>query len=62
MTEVTTMLPEFLAVTTFVVTDVDPAKSFYEEQLGLTLLEETPAGCRFGAEKGRELWTIEGEG
>jgi len=56
------MLPEFLAVTTFVVTDVDPAKSFYEEQLGLTLLEETPAGCRFGAEKGHELWTIEGEG
>src|SRR5450756_566165 len=44
MTEVTTMLSEFLAVTTLVVTDIDRAKGFYEEQLGLTLLEETPAG------------------
>ncbi len=46
------MLSEFLAVTTLVVTDLDLAKPFYEEQLGLTLLEETPAGCRFGAGKG----------
>jgi hypothetical protein len=39
MTDVTTMLSEFLAVTTLVLTDVDVAKPFYEEQLGLTLLE-----------------------
>jgi catechol 2,3-dioxygenase-like lactoylglutathione lyase family enzyme len=55
MIEVTTMLSEFLAVTTLVVTDVDQAKPFYEEQLGLTLLDEIPAGCRFGAGKGSQL-------
>ncbi len=49
------MLSEFLAVTTLVVTDLDQAKPFYEEQLGLTLLEETPAGCRFGAGKGSQV-------
>ena len=49
------MLSQSLAVTTLVVTDVDEAKRFYEEQLGLTLLEETPAGCRFGAGKGSQL-------
>jgi catechol 2,3-dioxygenase-like lactoylglutathione lyase family enzyme len=55
------MLSEFLAVTTLVVTDVDQAKRFYEEQLGLTLLEETPAGCRFGAGKGSQLTVRRGE-
>jgi catechol 2,3-dioxygenase-like lactoylglutathione lyase family enzyme len=55
MIEVTTMLSESLAVTTLVVTDLDLAKPFYEEQLGLTLLEETPAGCRFGAGKGSQV-------
>jgi predicted enzyme related to lactoylglutathione lyase len=49
------MLADYLAVTTLVVTDLDLAKPFYEEQLGLTLLEETPAGCRFGAGKGSQV-------
>jgi catechol 2,3-dioxygenase-like lactoylglutathione lyase family enzyme len=53
------MLSEFLAVTTLVVTDVGVAKQFYQEQLGLTLLEETPSGIRFGAGKGSQL-TIRG--
>lgn len=53
------MLSEFLAVSTLVVTDVDEAKRFYKERLGLTLLEETPAGCRFGAGKGSQL-TVRG--
>ena len=51
MMEVMTMLSDFLAVTTLVVTDIDQAKPFYEKQLGLTLLEETPAvpvRCRQG--------------
>ena len=61
MTEVTTMLSEFLAVTTLVVTDVDQAKGFYEEQLGLSLLEETPAGCRFGAGNGSQLTIRRGQ-
>ena len=55
------MLSEFLAVTTLVVTDVDQAKPFYESQLGLTLLEESPAGCRFGAGKGSQLTVRRGE-
>ena len=61
MIEVTTMLSDFLAVTTLVVTDMDQAKPFYEKQLGLTLLEETPAGCRFGAGKGSQLTIRRGE-
>ena len=55
------MLSEFLAVTTLVVTDVDRAKPFYEEQLGLTLLEETPFSCRFGAGKGSQLTVRRGQ-
>ena len=50
------MLSEFLAVTTLVVTDVDLAKPFYEEQLGLTLLEETPAGRRQGVAADGPAW------
>jgi catechol 2,3-dioxygenase-like lactoylglutathione lyase family enzyme len=61
MIEVTTMLSEFLAVTTLVVTDVDEARRFYAEQLGLTLLEETPAGIRFGAGKGSQLTIRRGQ-
>jgi catechol 2,3-dioxygenase-like lactoylglutathione lyase family enzyme len=61
MIEVTTMLSEFLAVTTLVVTDVDVARAFYEQQLGLTLLEATPAGIRFGAGKGSQLTIRRGQ-
>ncbi len=55
------MLSDFLAVTTLVVTDVDVAKRFYRDQLGLTLLEETPTGCRFGAGKGSQLTIRRGQ-
>jgi catechol 2,3-dioxygenase-like lactoylglutathione lyase family enzyme len=55
------MLSEFQAVTTLVVTDVDVAKPFYEGQLGLTLVEETPAGLRFGAGKGSQLTVRRGQ-
>lgn len=55
------MLSEYLAVTTVVVTDVDLAKPFYEGQLGLTLLEENPGGCRFGAGKGSQLTIRRGQ-
>ena len=55
------MLSEFQAVTTLVVTDLDEAKRFYGEQLGLTFLEETPAGCRFGAGKGSQLTIRRGQ-
>ena len=55
------MLSDCLAVTTLVVTDIDEAKRFYQEQLGLRLLEETPAGCRFGAGKGSQLTIRRGQ-
>ncbi len=55
------MLSEFLAVTTLVVTDMDVAKPFYQDQLGLTLLDETPASCRFGAGKGSQLTIRRGQ-
>jgi catechol 2,3-dioxygenase-like lactoylglutathione lyase family enzyme len=61
MIEVPEMLSEFLAVTTIVVSDVDVAKPFYEKQLGLALLEETPAGLRFGAGKGSQLTVRRGQ-
>ena len=49
------MLSESLIVTTLVVTDLDEAKRFYERELGLMLLEETPSACRYGAGKGSQL-------
>jgi catechol 2,3-dioxygenase-like lactoylglutathione lyase family enzyme len=55
------MLADSLAVTTLVVTDVDRAKRFYQEQLGLTLLEESPSACRFGAGKGSQLTVRRGQ-
>jgi catechol 2,3-dioxygenase-like lactoylglutathione lyase family enzyme len=56
-----TMLSECLAVTTLLVTDIDEGRRFYQEQLGLTLLEETPAGIRFGAGGGSQLTIRRGE-
>jgi len=55
------MLSEFLAATTLVVADTDEAKAFYGTKLGLTLLEETPAGLRFGAGKGSQLTIRRGQ-
>ncbi len=49
------ILANSLAVTTVAVTDVEPAKRFYQDQVGLTVLEETPAGIRFGAGNGSQL-------
>lgn len=55
------MLSEFLVVTTLVVPDIDRAKRFYAEQLGLRLLEETPTACRFAAGHGSQLTVRRGE-
>jgi predicted enzyme related to lactoylglutathione lyase len=55
------MLAHSLAVTTVAVTDVDRAKRFYQEQVGLTLLEENPSSCRFGAGKGSQLTVRRGQ-
>ena len=55
------MLANSLAVTTLVVTDLDRARKFYAEQLGLRLLEENPFSCRFGAGKGSQLTVRRGQ-
>ena len=55
------MLANSLAVTTVAVTDVDRAKRFYQEQVGLTLLDETPSSFRFGAGKGSQLTVRRGQ-
>jgi catechol 2,3-dioxygenase-like lactoylglutathione lyase family enzyme len=59
--EVTTMLSASLAVTTVAVTDLDQSRRFYQEQLGLTLLDETPFAYRFGAGKGSQLSVRRGQ-
>ena len=55
------MLADSLAVTTIGVTDLDQAKRFYQEQVGLTLLDETPFACRFGAGRGSQLSVRRGQ-
>jgi catechol 2,3-dioxygenase-like lactoylglutathione lyase family enzyme len=55
------MLAKSLAVTTVAVTDLDRAKRFYREQVGLTILEETPVAIRFGAGKGSQLSVRRGQ-
>jgi predicted enzyme related to lactoylglutathione lyase len=49
------MLARSLAVTTIAVTDLERAKAFYEEQVGLALIDENPASCRFAAGLGSQL-------
>lgn len=44
-----------MVVATIPVTDLDRAKSFYQETLGLELLWENPASVRFGCGGGTEL-------
>ena len=55
------MLADSLAVTTVAVTDVERAKRFYQEQAGLTLIDETPSGCIFGAGRGSRLSVRRGQ-
>jgi predicted enzyme related to lactoylglutathione lyase len=61
MIEGMTMLADSLAVTTVAVTDIDRARRFFEEQVGLTFFDQTPAGCRFGAGKGSRLSVRRGQ-
>ena len=55
------MLANALAVTTIAVTDLERSKAFYGDQVGLMLLDETPAACRFGAGKGSQLSVRRGQ-
>src|SRR4051794_34109108 len=42
------MLVDAMLVTTVAVTDLEKAKTFYRDQVGLDLLEEQPFAIRFG--------------
>jgi len=48
-------LTDALAVTTIAVNDLDEARRFYGEQLGLPLLDETPFALRYGAGRGSQI-------
>ena len=52
------MLGATMVVTTVPVTDLDRAKAFYGETLGLTVLWETPASIRFRCGEASELSTF----
>jgi len=49
------MLGNFKVVATIPVTDLDRAKSFYKETLGLRATDETPFTARFACGGGSEL-------
>ncbi len=50
-----------MAVSTVAVTDLERAKRFFGQQLGLPLLDETPFALRFGAGKGTQLSVRRGQ-
>jgi catechol 2,3-dioxygenase-like lactoylglutathione lyase family enzyme len=49
------MLGATMAVTTVPVTDLERAKAFYRDTLGLTLLWENPGGIRFRCGESSEI-------
>jgi catechol 2,3-dioxygenase-like lactoylglutathione lyase family enzyme len=55
------MLADSMVVPTVAVTDLGRAKAFFEEQVRLPLLEETPFTLRFGAGKGTQLAVRRGQ-
>ena len=55
------MLADAMVVPTVAVTDLDRAKRFFVEQLGLPLLDETPFSFRLGAGKGTQIGVRRGQ-
>ena len=55
------MLADAMVVSTVAVTDLDRAKRFFAEQLGLPLLDETPFAYRFGAGKETQISVRRGQ-
>jgi catechol 2,3-dioxygenase-like lactoylglutathione lyase family enzyme len=55
------MLADSMLVTTVAVTDLDQAKAFYRDQLGLQLLDEQPFAIRFGAGNGTQVSVRRGQ-
>jgi catechol 2,3-dioxygenase-like lactoylglutathione lyase family enzyme len=58
---VKTVLADAMVVTTVAVTDLERAKRFFQEQLALSLLDETPFAFRIGAGKGTQLSVRRGQ-
>jgi catechol 2,3-dioxygenase-like lactoylglutathione lyase family enzyme len=52
---------ESMLVTTVAVMDLERAKAFYQDQVGLRLLDETPFACRFGAGHGTQVSIRKGQ-
>jgi catechol 2,3-dioxygenase-like lactoylglutathione lyase family enzyme len=59
--EVMTVLSDAMIVTTVAVTDLDRAKRFFNEQVGLAILEEAPYAIRFAAGKGTQVSVRRGQ-
>jgi catechol 2,3-dioxygenase-like lactoylglutathione lyase family enzyme len=55
------VLDEAMVVATVAVTDLDVARQFFHERLGLALLDETPFALRFGAGKGTQISVRRGQ-
>jgi catechol 2,3-dioxygenase-like lactoylglutathione lyase family enzyme len=55
------VLADAMLVSTVAVTDLDRAKEFFREQVGLRLLEETSFALRFGAGQGTQLSVRRGQ-
>lgn len=55
------MLTDSLVVPTVAVTDLDRAKRFFTEQVGLPLLDDTPFSFRLGAGKGSQIGVRRGQ-
>lgn len=55
------MLADAMVIPTVAVTDLERAKRFFQEQLRLPLLDETPFALRFGAGKGTQFSVRRGQ-
>lgn len=55
------MLADALLVTTVAVTDLDRARGFFGDQLGLPLIDETPFALRFAAGGGSQVSVRRGQ-
>lgn len=55
------MLDKAMVVPTIAVTDLDRAKRFFGEGLGLPILDETPFSIRYGAGHGTQLAVRRGQ-
>jgi catechol 2,3-dioxygenase-like lactoylglutathione lyase family enzyme len=50
-----------MVVTTVAVSDLERSKQFYEDQLGLPILDEQPFAIRFGAGNGSQISVRRGQ-